>query len=332
MTAPLVSVVMSVWNDEAYVGQAIDSILTQSEGRFEFLIVDDQSADASARVIAEWAARDPRIAILPAGPKGRVAALNRLIAAAKAPLIALMDSDDICRPERLAMQMAFLTEHPDHVAVSCECDKIDARGAALERPPIDRPLTHEGLVANFEDGPLLNHNAVLIRREALQAIGGYRPAYRHAEDYDLWLRLADVGKLANLPDKLVSYRIHDNQVSTANLAEQTANAAIAWLARCERLAGKPDPTAGLTALPALGHIDAVFGTGSAAYIRRRIVERCLYAPEVLAGDGWPALLGHIRETAPAPHLWRASLRLLTAGKPVHAARSALALASRTLAA
>lgn len=331
-SGPALSVIMSVWNDEAYVGQAIGSILTQSFGNFEFLMVDDHSTDGSATVMAERAASDPRIRILPAGEKGRVAALNSLLHEARAPLVALMDSDDISTPQRLERQLAFLAAHPDHAAVSCDCDKIDQSGAKLDRPPINRPSNHAGLVANFESGPLLNHNAVMMRRAALMQIGGYRAAFRHAEDYDLWLRLSEVAKLANLPDTLVTYRIHARQVSTANLVEQTGNAALAWLAYCARREGKVDPSADLQALPDLDGIDAIFGQGSAAYVRRRIVERILYAPDALTGDGWSALIGHIDEAGPAPHLWRAAARLVTGGKPLHAVRAALALAKAGIAA
>jgi glycosyltransferase involved in cell wall biosynthesis len=332
MTTPFVSVIMSVWNDAAFVGQAIDSILQQSFADFEFLIVDDHSSDGSAAVIAQHAAIDARIRVLPTGNKGRVAALNRLLREARGPLVALMDSDDLSAPERFSRQLAFLNAHPDHGAVSCDCDKIDSAGIMLDRPPIDRPSSHAGLVANFESGPLLNHNAVMMRRATLVQIGGYRAAFRHAEDYDLWLRLSEVAKLANLPETLVTYRIHARQVSTANLVEQTRNAALAWLAYCTRREGRSDPSARLTALPDLDGIDAAFGAGSAAYVRRRIVERILYAPEALAGDGWSALLGHIDEAGPARHLWRATARLAAGGKPLHAARAALALTKAGIAA
>lgn len=332
MPVPALSVVMSVWNDEAFVGQAIDSILAQSFTDFEFLMVDDHSADASATVMAQRAASDPRIRILPTGEKGRVAALNRLLHEARAPIVALMDSDDISAPQRFERQLAFLAAHPDHGAVSCDCDKMDQAGARLERPPIVRPTSHAGLVVNFESGPLLNHNAVMMRRAALEQIGGYRAAFRHAEDYDLWLRLSEVAKLANLPESLVTYRIHARQVSTANLVEQTRNAALAWLAYCARREGRADPSADLMALPDLDGINAVFGHGSAAYVRRRIVERILYAPDALAGDGWAALIGHIDEAGPAPHLWRAAARLAVRGKPLHAVRTALALAKAGVAA
>ncbi len=325
MSTPALSVVMSVWNDEAFVGQAIDSILAQSFTDFEFLIVDDHSQDASACVIAERAATDPRIRVLPVGEKGRVPALNRLFAEARAPWVALMDSDDVCMPDRFARELDFLASHPDHGAISCNCALIDSAGKPLVRPAIDRPLTHNRIIANLEDGPLLNHNAVIVSRAAVAQIGGYRAAFRHAEDYDLWLRLSEVTKLANLPENLVSYRVYPGQVSTAHVVEQTRNAAIAWLAYERRMKGQADPTAGVAALPVLEELDGLFGPGTAQYVRRRIVDRILFSADALTGDGWKDLIGHIADRGAAPHLWRAAARILRAGKPFHAARVALAL-------
>lgn len=332
MSRPPLSVVMSVYNDEAFVGQAIDSILGQTFGDFEFLIIDDRSTDRSAEVIAERAASDSRIRILPSPSKGRVPALNALFAAAAAPLTALMDSDDVCRPERFARQLEFLRANPGTGVVSCNCDIIDETGAPLVRPSIDRPLAHEDLIANLEDGPLLNHNAVMLETAKVREIGGYRAIYRHAEDYDLWLRLSQVTRMANLPECLVSYRVYGEQVSTRHVVEQTRNAAIAWMAHEWRIAGKPDPLVARQDLPNEPELDAVFGDGSAAYVRRRIIDRVLYSTDALSGDGWSALIGHIQDAGSHPHLWRAAARLLAGGKPIHAARAALALAKGKLAA
>lgn len=325
--APALTVVMSVYNDGPFVGAAIDSILAQSFHDFEFLIIDDHSADDSAAVIAQRAAADPRIRVIPSPEKGRVPALNGLFAQARAPWVALMDSDDISLSDRFERELAFLAAHPDHGAISCNCAIIDAQGNPLVRPAIDRPLVHEGILANLEAGPLLNHNAVIVSRAAVERIGGYRAAFRHAEDYDLWLRLSQVTRLANLPDSLVKYRVYPGQVSSAHIVEQTRNAVIGWLAHERRLAGLSDPTEGLADLPGLDGIDDLFGPGSARYARRRIVERILFCADALTGGGWSALIGHIADSGPAPHLWRAAARMLRAGKPLHAARTALALAA-----
>ena len=154
----------------------------------------------------------------------------------------------------------------------------------------------------------------MLRRDLVRKVGGYRAVYRHAEDYDLWLRLSQVTRMANLPDDLVSYRVYSGQVSTRHVVEQTRNAAIAWLAHHERVAGRADPVAGRTRAPELEELDALFGLGSAAYVRRRIVNRTLYSVEALTGDGWDALLGYIAEGGSDQRLWPRSLGVPSAAR------------------
>ena len=324
--APAISVAMSVYNGEAFLSEAIASVLEQSFTDFEFLILDDGSHDASASIAESYARRDPRIRLIARDNRGLIASLNELIGAARAPLVARFDADDICAPTRFARQVAFLAEHPDHGLVGCDTPFIDASGAPARNPPIQRPHDHDGLFANLEDGPLVCHSAVMMRRELVLAAGGYRPAYRHAEDYDLWLRLAGMTRLANLPEPLLSYRITPGQVSARHMVEQAQGAAIAWLAHQLRNAGQPDPTEGKTALPGLAELDAVFGPGAAAYVRRRVVDRTLYSPAALVGEGWDILLQHAAEARSEPRLWRTAARLLRWGRPVHAGRFAAKLA------
>jgi hypothetical protein len=109
------------------------------------------------------------------------------------------------------------------------------------------------------------------------------------------------------------------------MVTQSTHAAIAWLAHCQRIAGKGDPTNGLAALPQLDQLDALFGPGSASYVRRRVVDRVLFSAEVLSGDGWPILLAHAAESSAEPRLWRAAARLLRAGQPAKAGRVAATL-------
>ena len=146
------------------------------------------------------------------------------------------------------------------------------------------------------------------------------------EDYDLWLRLASRTKLANLPEPLLQYRISPDQVSTRHIVEQAQGAAIAWLAYKLREAWQPDPTEGLSALPLLTELDASFGSGAATYVRRRVVDRTLYSPEALAGDGWDILLQYAAEARSEVRLWRTAARLLRWGRPIHAGRMAATLA------
>ena len=180
-------------------------------------------------------------------------------------------------------------------------------------------------MANLESDPTLNHNAVIYACEAVLGVGGYRPAFAHAEDYDLWLRLSDVTKMANLADPLVSYRLYPGQVSDRHLITQAYNAGVAWLCHAARAAGRPDPADGWDTLPDIAALDAIFGPGAAAHVRRRVIERALYAPTALATQGWTMLLAHAHDNRRDRRLWRLAGRMLTSGRAWQAGRLGAAL-------
>lgn len=323
---PAISVATSVYNGERFLAEAIESVLAQDFTDFEFLVLDDGSQDRSRAIAEGYAARDPRIRVIARANRGLIASLNQLFNEARAPLVARFDADDRCAPDRFSQQLAFLADNPDHGIVGSAIAYIDADGAVATNPPVAHPGDHAALIANLEDGPLLCHSAVMVRRDLVRAVAGYRPAYVHAEDYDLWLRLSGMTRMANLPQRLLSYRVTENQVSSRHMIAQARNAAIAWRAHVLRRQGRSDPTDGLAALPALDRLDAMLGAGSAAYVRRRVVDRALFAPDALAGEGWDDLLGHIADTGAQARLWRVAGRLLKAGKPLRAVRTAAALA------
>ncbi len=116
-----------------------------------------------------------------------IASLNRLIGEAQAPLIARMDGDDIAMPERFERQLAFLDAHPDYGVVGTSTHDIDEQGRLSPNSDF-HPLDHASFVAVQEDGPLLCHPSVMMRRDLVREAGGYRAAFAHCEDYDLWLR------------------------------------------------------------------------------------------------------------------------------------------------
>jgi len=325
MSTPRLTVAMSVYNNAPFLAEAIESILSQDMDDFEFLIVDDGSTDGSGALIDDYAARDPRISVVHQENRGLVASLNRMFAEARAPWVARMDGDDISLRGRLAAQWAAVCANPEAGLIGCQSTAIDEAGRPLgESYP--KPQTHEACLAALEDQPLVNHNAVLLRRDAVLAVGGYRPAFAHAEDYDLWTRLIDRVRFINLPDPLVAYRVYPGQVSTRHMVEQICNAAIAWQACCERRAGRADPAEWWEVMPPIAALDELFGrAGVAAYVRRRIAERIMYSPEALAGSGYRPVIDHVAEAGGSAQLWRASVRLLRAGHVAKAAGLARAL-------
>lgn len=327
--APSLSVAMSVYNGERFLAAAIDSVLAQTFTDFEFLILDDGSRDGTARILADAAARDPRIRVIARENRGLVAALNTLLDEARAPLVARMDADDIALPERFARQIAFLDAHPEVGVLGTWTEDIDEAGQPYPLVAPDHPIDHAAFLAAIEAGaPLLCHPAVIYRRDLVRAVGGYHPAFRHCEDLDLWLRLAGVTQIANLPERLIRYRHYAQQVSSRHTTEQQVNAVIARLAHAERMAGRPDPTEHLAAMPPIDAIDALFDhEGLSRAVRAAVAPGLLYSRAALAGEGLAIVLRHIREGGRCPGLWRTVGRLITFGMPGRAVQLALALAT-----
>ena len=330
-SAPSISVAMSVYNGERFLAAAIESVLAQSRGDFEFLILDDGSTDASRAIACHYAARDARVRVIVRENRGLVASLNELLAQARAPLVARMDADDVCMPQRFERQIAFLTNHPEVGVLGTWTDDIDEYDAAYPLDAADHPIDHEGFVRAVECGaPLLCHSAVMYRRDLVLSVGGYHPAFRHCEDLDLWLRLATITRIANLPERLLQYRHYSQQVSSRHATEQQVNAAISRLAYAARKAGRPDPTAGLNALPAIDALDAAFGwAGATRAVRARVAPGLLYSRAGLGDNGFDIVCRFIRDGGHCAGLWRTVGRLVLFGYPLRALRLALVLALRS---
>jgi len=327
MAVPAISVAMSVYNGERFLREAIESVLAQTFGDFEFLIVDDGSSDGSRAILEAYAAADPRIRLIVRENRGLIASLNQLIAEARAPLVARMDADDICKPERFERQFAFLRANPEYGVVGCLTEDIDENGAPHVLVWRDHPLDHEAFVRAIDTGAsLLCHPAVIFRREAVLRAGGYHAAFRHCEDLDLWLRLATLTRLGNVPERLIRYRHYPDQVSCRHATEQQIGAAVARIAYQERKAGRCDPTAALDALPPLSGLDALFGReGIARQVRERVALELRYSRAGMGDDGFDILLGYLREGGRRDGMWRTAARLMTFGYPLRALRLAAEL-------
>jgi glycosyltransferase involved in cell wall biosynthesis len=212
---------MTVYNTCAYLPLAIESILQQTFSDFEFIIVDDGSTDGSGAIAQRYADRDPRIQLLQRPNRGIVAAANEGIDIARGRYVARMDSDDISLPQRLQQQIAYLDEHPECVLVGAGVMMVDPHGSPVGQ--MDLKLTHEEIeeqLLSSAGGTALIQPAVMIRIDALRAVGAYRGTSNIAEDMDLFLRLAERGRVVNLPDVLLQYRRHPKSVSQTQHDQQ----------------------------------------------------------------------------------------------------------------
>jgi glycosyltransferase involved in cell wall biosynthesis len=326
-----ISVIMSVFNNAPYLRKAVESILNQTCRDFEFLIIDDGSTDGSSEILDTYASVDRRIRLLRRANKGLTASLNEAIAESRAPLIARMDGDDISVPTRLEVQKAFLDNHPDYGVVGCQATLIDRDGRKLMDAG-DYPKTHAEFIEALEDRPLIVHPGVMMRRSLVTAIGGYRRAFEHGEDYDLWLRLSAVTKLCSVPETLLYYRHSPEQISSRHFQSQKLAAAIAWQAHLRRCAGETDPLCNLTELPPVEALDRIFGTpGVSRAVRSRVIPQILYSKTALRDGGVELIRAHLRDGCSHDGLWRLCLRLIKMGLGHRAVPLALALLRSALA-
>jgi len=220
---------MSVYNGQQFVAQAIESILAQTFGDFEFLIIDDGSKDESAAIVRGFEQMDKRIKFTSRVNKGLTKTLNEMFAASSGEFIARMDCDDIALPDRFATQVQALREDPDLACVGGNFQLIDGQGrllTTLRPPPDDATIQKQALAGHGA----ICHPAAMIRRESLSKINGYDEEFKIAQDLDLWLRLGEVGKLANVPQTVLKFRLHEGSVSETKRVEQRKFAKLA----CER--------------------------------------------------------------------------------------------------
>ena len=216
MTAPKVSVVMSVHNGERHLREAVDSILNQTFTDFEFIIVDDGSTDETPFILNDYL--DPRIVrCRNESNLGLTRSLNRGLAVAQGEYIARMDADDLALPQRLAMQVGVLdgNERVGAIGSWCILQYEDGRRITLSRPCTDVEIRWALLFDNY-----LPHPGVLLRRTAVERVGGYNEKFAYAQDYDLFSRLVRVCDLTNLDIPLMVLRQSGEHISTLQHEQQ----------------------------------------------------------------------------------------------------------------
>jgi glycosyltransferase involved in cell wall biosynthesis len=246
MSQRTLSVLMSVYNGEAFLAEAVESILNQTFRDFEFLIIDDGSTDASSRILEEYAKKDGRIRVLRQENKGRVASLNTGLRAAEGEYIARMDADDVALPKRLELQVEFLKHNPEVGLLGGAFEVMNTNGQILRT--VQPPGQDAEIRSTLLDYNPLCHPTVMMKKETALAVDGYREMLKESEDYDLWLKMSERSILANLSEPMVRYRIHANQASVTKMRYQTECSLAAQAAARRRQRGDSDLLSGATEL------------------------------------------------------------------------------------
>lgn len=251
-STPEISVVMSVYNGAPHLHESIDSILSQEDVDFEFVIVDDGSTDESGKILDEYAARDGRVKVIHQENAGLTKALIRGCAEARGEYIARQDAGDISLPGRLQKQLLCIQSHADAALVSCGTRVIGPSGEHLyDSGQNAGDATDQLLTLDLKAirGPS-HHGGTLFPGDLYKQVGGYRPVFYFAQDLDLWLRFVEQGKHIVLGDILYEATITVNSISGLHRRDQIQLAKI--MLEAARLRRK-----GMTDIPALEKAAAI---------------------------------------------------------------------------
>jgi glycosyltransferase involved in cell wall biosynthesis len=242
----MVAVILPVHNGERYLAEAIASVLQQTHRAFRLIVVDDGSSDGSATIVRRFIARDRRVSLISQPHSGVSVARNAaLAAAAGCEWIACIDHDDVMLPTRLERQLAFAAAHPGVAAFASLAFYINETGAIIgqtvpapirSRAELDRYLTTGLLIG-------LNQPSVMMRRDAVLAVGAYHPEMLVGQDLDLWMRLAQAGHLVLQQDEILTkYRMHPASATARRTYESHLTSCWVSARAAARQAGRVEPT------------------------------------------------------------------------------------------
>jgi glycosyltransferase involved in cell wall biosynthesis len=207
---PAITVLMPAYNAGKYIAEAIYSVLQQTFTDFELLIVNDGSIDDTLDIITAF--DDGRIVIIHQKNTGVAGALNTGLKHARADYIARFDADDVCYPQRLEKQYGFLIHNPDYILVGSDVDYMLENGDFLFHFNCIAH-THQQVMDKLYFYCPFIHPAVMYRKEPIINAGGYPVDAHNFEDYLLWTSIATKGKLCNLPETLIRYRLNSSSVT-----------------------------------------------------------------------------------------------------------------------
>lgn len=223
----LVSVLMPVYNGESYLDQALKSILDQTYKNIEIVIIDDGSFDKSIEIIKYYMGLDGRVKAYFLPHSGLVATLNYGLEKCKGNFVVRMDADDIALPNRVERLFSCIVRS-QLLVVGSAISLMDESGKRLRDGNV--PVGVENVKNRLRHSSCIFHPTVIFRRESVLSVGGYRSQFKAAEDYDLWLRLAEKGEVNNVSDVLLLYRVHASSVSAQKIESQALSSAAALAA------------------------------------------------------------------------------------------------------
>lgn len=210
MDEPLVSVVMPAYNSEGYIAQSIQSIIDQTYNNWELIIINDGSSDKSVEIVNTF--NDKRIKLFHNETNcGLAVTRNKLFDLAHGDFIAILDSDDLARPDRLTKQVSFLTANQDYGMIGSWISLIDGQGIRLNKTMKYKAKPQEIPGILFLDN-YFSQSSVMMRK-AIAMSQKYNLEYPPCEDYDLWIRVSRITKVWNLQESLIDYRVHNSNIS-----------------------------------------------------------------------------------------------------------------------
>jgi len=214
---PKVTILLPVFNAEAYLNESVESILAQTFADFELLAINDGSTDHSREILTSFS--DSRLKIIDNDSnRGLIYTLNRGIELARGEFIARMDADDISKKNRLEKQVNYLNNHPKVALLGSWAEYVDQDGRyiLLRKVPMGNKIIQEKLL----EVCCFIHPSVMLRTSVVRQFNGYRQDALHAEDYDLWLHISENYEVDNISEPLIRYRIHPDQISQRKLVTQ----------------------------------------------------------------------------------------------------------------
>lgn len=304
---PKISVVMSVHNGEAYLREAVESILFQSFREFEFIVVDDGSVDGTGKILSSY--KDKRLRIVRQENRGLTASLNRAIRLARGDFIARQDADDISMPDRLGTLAELLETDSEVGLTGSYVIFIDSSGREFGRWGM--PVDHETIRDAMKEYNPICHGASMFRKRCSEEIGNYREKFRYAQDFDFFLRISSRNRVRNVGQFLYKWRRGEHTVSRKKLASQLEYHLLAQKFSDESGEKGCDSYEQFSGACPAEYLRTHFGVGRAQLNRFKAAHYLSYSAQALESNdisGHARLVGRAFLYSPETVGWRKLLR------------------------